>query len=82
LSKLERDAALGQGMDFEQRGQIGDAIASYKKAIDGGLRLPAAYFTIGLLYLQDNQPQEAQRMLALAAKNPSYAEASQLAMAR
>lgn len=82
LSKLERDAALGQGMDFEQRGQLSDAIASYKKAIDGGLRLPAAYFTIGLLYLQDNQPQEAQKMLALAAKNPSYAEASQLALAR
>ena len=82
LSKLERDAALGQGMDFEQRGQISDAIASYKKAIDGGLRLPAAYFTIGLLYLEDSQPQEAQKMLALAAKNAAYAEASQLALAK
>ena len=82
LSKLERDAALGQGMDFEQRGQINDAIASYKKAIDGGLKLPAAYFTIGLLYLENSQPQEAKQMLALAAKNPAYAEASQLALAR
>ena len=80
LSKLERDAALGQGMDFEQRGQISDAIPSYKKAIDGGLYLPAAYFTVGLLYLEDRKPQDAKKMLEQAAKNPAYKEASQLAL--
>ncbi len=80
LSKLERDAALGQGMDFEQRGQIGDAISSYKKAIDGGLKLSAAYFTVGLLYLADNQLSEAQKMLQQAARDPIYKEASQAAV--
>jgi tetratricopeptide (TPR) repeat protein len=80
LSKLERDAALGQGMDFESRGQAQDAITSYKKAIDGGLNLPAAYFTVGLLYLEQHQPDHAKKMLALAAKDPSYAEASRLAL--
>ncbi len=82
LSKLERDAALGQGMDFEGRGQLADAISSYKKAIDGGLKLPALYFTIGLLYLKNQQPDAARRMLDLAAKEPIYAEAGQLALAR
>ena len=80
LSKLERDAALGQGMDFEQRGQIGDAISSYKKAIDGGLKLPAAYFTIGLLYIEDNQAAEAQKMLQQAAQDPAYKDACQAAL--
>lgn len=81
LSKLERDAALGQGMDFEARGQVADAINSYKKAIDGGLALPAAYFTMGLLYLENKQADDARQMLDLAAKDPIYAEASRLALA-
>lgn len=80
LSKLERDAALGQGMDFEQRGQIGDAISSYKKAIDGGLKLSAAYFTIGLLYIEDNQMAEAQKMLQQAAQDSAYKDACQAAL--
>lgn len=80
LSKLERDAALGQGMDFEQRGQIAEAIDSYKKAIAGGLRLPAAYFTIGLLYLENQQPEEARQMLAQAARHPAYKKACQAAL--
>ncbi len=80
LSKLERDAALGQGMDFEQRGQIGEAIDSYRKAIEGGLRLPAAYFTIGLLYLENQQPDEARQMLSLAARDPAYKKACQAAL--
>ncbi len=80
LSKLERDAALGQGMDFEQRGQIAEAIDSYSKAIDGGLRLPAAYFTIGLLYLENQQREEARKMLAQAAQDPAYKKACQTAL--
>lgn len=82
LSKLERDAALGQGMDFEARGQVADAITSYKKAIDGGLSLPAAYFTLGILYLENKQVDDARRMLDQAAKEPIYAEAGRLALSR
>lgn len=82
LSKLERDAALGQGMDFEARGQLADAITSYKKAINGGLQLPAAYFAVGLLYLENQQPEDAHQMFALAATDPAYAEASQAALSR
>ncbi len=80
LSKLERDAALGQGMDFEARGQVADAITSYKKAIEGGLRLPAAYFTLGLLYLESQQKEHARQMLDLAAQEPVYAEAGRAAL--
>lgn len=80
LSKLERDAALGQGMDYEARGQLQDAISSYKKAIDGGLVLPAAYFTVGLLYLENQQPDDARQMFDLAGKDPLYAEAGRSAL--
>jgi len=80
LSKLERDAALGQGMDFESRGQIRDAIIAYVKAIDGGLRLPAAYYTLGMLYLKNRQRDEAQRMLAMAAQDPVFARAARVAL--
>ncbi|MEZ4591280.1 MAG: tetratricopeptide repeat protein [Chloroflexota bacterium] len=81
LSKLERDALLGQAMDFETRGQLGDAIGCYQRAIKGGLKLPAAYFMLGLLYVTNRQEGEARKVLALAAKNPAYVQASQLALA-
>ncbi|MBK8903668.1 MAG: tetratricopeptide repeat protein [Anaerolineaceae bacterium] len=78
LSKLERDALLGQAMDFEMRGHLDDAIGCYQRAIRGGLRLPAAYFMLGLLYANNQQMNEARKVLALAAKNPVYLQASKL----
>ena len=78
LSKLERDALLGQAMDFETRGHIDDAIGCYQRAIKGGLDLPAAYFLLGLLYVSQKQQPEAEKMLTLAAQNPAYQQASQL----
>lgn len=75
LSKLERDALLGQGMDFQARGQTRQAITCYEKAIAGGLRLPAALFTLGLLYLQDGQRAKAKQAFARAAQDSSYIQA-------
>ena len=80
LSKLERDALLGQAMDFETRGHSQDAISCYQRAISGGLRLEAAYFMLGLLFVENQQRDEAEKAMALAAKNPDYAQASQLVM--
>lgn len=80
LSKLERDALIGQGIDFQFRGQIDDAIECYEKAIKGGLRLPAAFFTLGMLYLDKNRPNEGRRALEIAAQNPTYQAASRMAL--
>jgi tetratricopeptide (TPR) repeat protein len=55
LSKLERDALIGQGIDFHSRGQITEAIICYEKAIRGGVDLAAAHFTLGLLYVESGQ---------------------------
>lgn len=82
LSKLERDALIGQGMDFQQRGRIEEATRCYEKAIAGGLKLPAAFFSLGLLYLERKQFDYARRALAIAAKDQSYREGIQVAVSR
>ncbi len=82
LSKLERDALVGQGMDFEARDHIEDAVGCYEKAINGGLRLPAAFFTLGLLYLKQNRADVAKRAFSIAVKDPVYLEASKIALSK
>jgi tetratricopeptide (TPR) repeat protein len=82
LSKLERDALLGQAVDFESRGQIDDAISCYEKAIGGGLRMPAAFFSLGLLYLERSDLPKAKRALGYAVKDNNYKEASKVAFTR
>lgn len=82
LSKLERDALIGQGMDFQQRGRIDEAIRCYEKAIAGGLNLPGAFFSLGLLYLERKQFDYARRALSLAARDHSYRDGIQTAVAR
>lgn len=72
LSKLERDALLGQGMDFESRGKVDEAIGCFRKAIDGGLTLPAAHFVLGLLYMQNSQKEEATAVFAVAETEPAF----------
>ena len=79
LSKLERDALIGQALDFEARGNVADAVGCYEKAIQGGLRVPAAFFVLGLLYLKQNRRDVAKKSLAIAAKDAAFLEASQLA---
>ena len=82
LSKLERDVLLGQAIDFESREQIEDAISCYEKAIGGGLRMPAAFFSLGLLYLQRSDLPKAKRALGYAVKDNSYKNAAKLAFTR
>jgi tetratricopeptide (TPR) repeat protein len=79
LSKLERDALIGQGMDFQARGQSAQAISCYEKAILGGLRIPAALFTLGLLYLEAGDRAKARQAFARAAKDTTYVEPIKMA---
>ncbi len=72
MIKLERDALIGQGIDFEARGEIGRAIASYEKAIAGGLDLPAAYFTVGMLHIENGDAAAAAEMFDKAIDDERY----------
>ncbi len=80
LSKLERDALIGQGIDFQSRGQLAEAIMCYEKAVKGGLNLAAAHFTLGLLYLQNGQRGAAQESLQQAAQDGAYRDAVRMAL--
>lgn len=77
ISKLERDALLGQGIDFQTRGLNSKAISCYEQAVAAGLELPAIHFTLGYLYLQEQRLEPARRELVRAAQNGQYANASQ-----
>jgi tetratricopeptide (TPR) repeat protein len=77
LSKLERDALIGQAIDFQMRGLPADALKCYEKAVNGGLDLPGAHFTLGLLYHEQQRPNEARHAWAKVAGNPVYQRALQ-----
>lgn len=82
LSKLERDALIGQGIDFQSRGQVARAIECYRQAVAGGLNLPAADFTLGVLHLEREQSDEARQAFARAARDTSYLTAIRAALRR
>ncbi|MFQ5400835.1 MAG: tetratricopeptide repeat protein [Anaerolineae bacterium] len=80
LSKLERDALIGQAIDFESRGQAPEAVSCYERAIGGGLRLPAAFYVLGLLYRQQGQMEKARRALIIASRNATFREAGRMVL--
>lgn len=82
LSKLERDALIGQGIDFQARGQAERAIDCYERAVVGGLNLAAAHFTLGVLYLEEKQIEKARKAFARAARDTSYRPAIRAALNR
>ncbi len=82
LSKLERDALIGQGMDFQSRGRVKEAIQCYEKAVHGGLKLPAAYFTLGALYLELGDYEHVTHNLEQAGKDRAYWEAGRELLGR
>lgn len=82
LSKLERDALIGQAIDFQSRGDTENATTCYEKAIAGGLRLPAAYFALGLLYLEQDRSRHTRAAFLRAGKDHEYRPAIKEALAR
>ena len=82
MSKLERDALIGQAMDFQTRGDTSGAINCYEQAIKGGLKMTAAHFSLGLLYLEQKRAVETRRAMEIAAKDEDYQEASQLILSK
>lgn len=80
LSKLERDALIGQGIDFEMRGYQEEAIRCYEKAVQGGLKLPAVFFTLGVLYQERGRQEAARRAFLIAGKSQAYQAACRLAI--
>lgn len=71
----ERNTHLGQGLLNEAGGMAGAAINEYELAISTGLRLPALFFVLGLLYGLVGRQPAARSALTLAAQDPFYGQA-------
>lgn len=74
MLKLERDALLGQALHFQDRGEIDSAISCYEKAISGGLNLPAVWYMLGTLYIQNDQEMGAIQAFDKAGGDGRYAD--------
>lgn len=75
MLKLERDALIGQAIHYQERGDVAQAIAYYEKAISGGLDLPAAWYMLGILHLQNDSEVAAYQALDRAGSDERYTAA-------
>lgn len=71
---------LGQAVDSQTNGEDAQAADELERALELGLKDPAAYFDLGLL-LAGRSPTKALSYLQDAVRNPDYALASYLVMA-
>lgn len=70
-----RHGALQHALYHETRGNAGGAVIAYERAVAYGLRLPAAFFALGLLYRLVGREPDARCVLRLAAQDPFYRQA-------
>lgn len=72
---------LSRTIDLQTAGKDDDAAVELERAIDLGLNLSAAEYILALLTYEAN-PQKALKHLQKAVRNPAYALASNLLMAK
>ena len=80
LAQAERTRILlhlSQAIDSQTKGEDAQAAEELERALDVGLKHPAAFFNSGLLEHQKD-PQKALRFLQESVKNPHFALASYL----
>jgi tetratricopeptide (TPR) repeat protein len=80
LTRGQIDAILGQAIDSQTRGAIDKAIGNYSRLVEAGVDLPAVHFSLGLLFQEKMQLDEAIRELSLTTRHPEYGLASHFAL--
>jgi len=80
LTRGQIDTILGQAIDSQTRGAIDKAIANYSRLIGAGVDQPAIHFSLGLLFQEKMQLNEAIRELSLTTRHPEYGLASHFAL--
>lgn len=68
---------IGQAIDSQSHGEDEQAAVELDRAVDIGLKHPAAFYNLGLIYSRSNK-QKAMRHLSESIKHPDYATASYL----
>jgi len=80
LNRAQIDALITQALDFQTRGKVEEAIASYKTLLEAGVNQPAIHFNLGLLLRERLRFDEAISHLQVAVKDPDYALGSHFAL--
>ncbi len=80
LTQGQIDTILAQAIDSQTRGAIDKAIANYSRLIKAGIDRPAIHFSLGLLFQEKMQLNEAIRELSLTTRHPEYGLASHFAL--
>jgi tetratricopeptide (TPR) repeat protein len=80
LTQGQIDTILAQAIDSQTRGAIDKAIANYSRLVEAGVDQPAIHFSLGLLFQEKMQLNEAIRELSLMTRHPEYGLASHFAL--
>jgi len=80
MNKTGRDALISKAIACQTRGQVDEAIAVYERAMEGGVRQPAAHFNLGLLYQERLRLDEAISQLELSLEDSEYKLGSHFAL--
>jgi tetratricopeptide (TPR) repeat protein len=72
--------AIGRAIDQQTRGQIDEAIASYREALDGGFNRTALYFNLGALYYERHYHDKAIETFRHSMRDKDYRLGSHYAL--
>jgi tetratricopeptide (TPR) repeat protein len=73
---------LGEAIDLKTRGHKRRAAKLFERAIEAGVRHPAVYYVLGLLYRELGSFEDARKCLAASLESPDLALGANLALGR
>ena len=80
LNKLQRDAFISQGLDYQTRAMYDEAIGSFEQAVNGGPTSSALHFNLGVLYRERDRLEDAIAQFDKANEDQDYRVASNYAL--
>ena len=69
-----------QAIDLQSNGNLSEAAKNYHQVVQSGMRRPALYFNLGLLWKDLGQLNQAAEMLNLAAQDDQYHLSAQFSL--
>jgi tetratricopeptide (TPR) repeat protein len=74
------ETLVGQALEYQARGQVSEAIASYEQVLQGGGQRTEVDYNLGLLYQQAGRYADSTAQLGRTAQVPAYAVGSHYAL--
>jgi tetratricopeptide (TPR) repeat protein len=79
-NKVERDAYISEGLDYQTRDRFEEAIVSFEQAITAGENSAAVHFNLGVLYQEQDRLDEAIAQFNQANEDQAYRVATNYAL--